>query len=120
MSVRRLLEGLAVDESELAAEELAAECSRPGGTRIADLRVRSQVSVTGTVHSIAVLPSDKAPELRIELFDGTGILDVVWLGRREIAGIRPGAYLTLSGRVTLVDGRPTIFNPGYEMLPSHG
>lgn len=119
MSLRKVLDELAVDESELAAEELAAECSRPGCTRIADLQVRSQTSVTGTVHSIAVLPAGRAPELRIELFDGTGILDVVWLGRREIAGIRPGAYLTLSGRVTLVDGRPTIFNPGYQMLPSH-
>lgn len=119
MSLRKALDDLALDESELAAEELAVECGRPGSTRIADVQVRAQVSVTGTVHSIAVLPAGRAPELRVELFDGTGILDVIWLGRREIAGIRPGAYLTLTGRVTVVDGRLTIFNPGYQMLPSH-
>lgn len=119
MSLRKVLDDLAVDESDLAAEELAAECSRPGSTPIADLQVRSQASVTGTVHSIAVLPAGHPPELHVELFDGTGILTVIWLGRREIAGIRPGAYLTLTGRVTLVDGRLTIFNPGYQMLPSH-
>ncbi|WP_109472912.1 OB-fold nucleic acid binding domain-containing protein [Ornithinimicrobium cavernae] len=119
MSLRKALDDLAVDSSELEAEELAAECARPGCTRIADLQVRSLTSVTGTVHSIAVLPADRAPELRIELWDGTGILEVIWLGRREITGIRPGAYLTLTGRVTMVDGRRTIFNPGYQMLPSN-
>lgn len=120
MSLRETLDSLAADPSEVAAEELAHECARPGCTRIADLEVRDVASVTGTVHSIAVLPLEQDPELRIELYDGTGVLDVIWLGRREIEGIRPGAYLTLSGRVTLVDGRRTIFNPGYQMLPSHG
>ncbi len=120
MSLRRTLDRLAQDDSTLEAQELVAECARPGSTRIVDLQPRQMVSVTGTVHSIAVLPAERAPELRVELFDGTGILDVIWLGRREIAGIRPGAYLTLTGRVTVVDGQLTIFNPGYQMLPSHG
>ena len=120
MRLRKVLDDLAAPPSQTAAEELARECARPGCTPIAELTPREMVSVTGTIHSIAVLPVEEAPELRVELFDGTGIVDVVWLGRRAIEGIRPGAYLTLTGRVTLVDGRRTIFNPGYEMLPGRG
>ncbi|NLG21334.1 MAG: OB-fold nucleic acid binding domain-containing protein [Actinomycetales bacterium] len=119
MGLRETLDTLSLDQSELEAQEVAAECARPGCTRIADLTPRAQVSVTGTVHSVAVLPAGQAPELRVELYDGTGIVDVVWLGRRAIEGIGPGTYLTLTGRVTMVDGRRTIFNPGYEMLPGH-
>lgn len=119
MGLRRMLDDLAQDQAELEAEELTIECARPGCTRIADLRPRRQATVTGTVHSVAVLPAEQAPELRVELYDGTGLLDVIWMGRRSIEGIRPGSYLTLTGRVTLVDGRRTIFNPGYEMLPGH-
>lgn len=119
MGLRRMLDDLAQDPSELEAEELSRECARPGCTPIADLQVRHQATVTGTVHSVAVLPAEQPPELRIELYDGTGILDVIWMGRRAIKGVRPGTYLTLTGRVTLVDGRRTIFNPGYEMLPGH-
>lgn len=120
MGLRESFEGLGLDQSELEAREVAAECARPGCTRIADLVPRTQVAVTGTVHSVAALPADRAPELRVELYDGTGIVDVIWLGRRAIEGIGPGTYLTLTGRVTLVDGRRTIFNPGYEMLPGRG
>lgn len=120
MGLRERLDTLSLDQSEIEAKEVAAECARPGSTRIADLIPRTRASVTGTVHSMAVLPAERAPELRLELYDGTGVLDVIWLGRRAIDGIRPGTYLTLTGRVTLVDGRATIFNPGYEMLPGHG
>lgn len=119
MGLRRAFDTLGLDQAELEAEEIAAECARPGCTRIADLPARAVVSVTGTVHSVAVLPPGRAPELRVELYDGTGIVDVIWLGRRAIEGIGPGTYLTLTGRVTTVDGRRTIFNPGYQMLPSH-
>lgn len=120
MSLRKALDNLVVDESQLAAEDLAVECARPGCTPIAELQTRRLSTVTGTVHSIAIQPAGRAPELRVEMFDGTGILDVIWLGRRSIAGIKPGAFLTLTGRVTLVDGRLTIFNPSYQMLPGHG
>lgn len=119
MILRKAFDDLARNQSQLESEELAQECARPGCTPISEVQVRAEHSVTGTVHSIAVIPSDQAPELHIELFDGTGILDVIWMGRREIEGIRAGAFLTLTGRVTMVDGRRTIFNPGYQMLPEH-
>jgi len=40
---------------------------------------------------------------------------LVWLGRRKIAGIKPGAGLVVSGRVSCQDGHRVIYNPRYEL-----
>lgn len=45
-------------------------------------------------------------------------LMLVWLGRRTIPGIVPGARLRVRGLVTTVRTRPTMFNPAYELLVS--
>jgi hypothetical protein len=56
------------------------------------------------------------------LYDGTATVTVIWLGRRKIAGIRPGVELIVSGRIGVVDGDRVIFNPRYELRPAvaHG
>ena len=51
-----------------------------------------------------------------QLFDGTGSVDLVWMGRRSIAGIHPGAHLRAEGMVVAGRTRPTIYNPSYEIL----
>lgn len=116
----RIVERLGQDQAELEAGELAKECTRAGCTRIGTLRERQVVEVTGCVHSLAAQPRDRAPELQVDLYDGTGLLRLVWLGRREIEGIRPGVFLTVRGRVTVVQDQKTMFNPGYQLLPDHG
>jgi hypothetical protein len=40
---------------------------------------------------------------------------VVFLGRREIPGIGPGAKLTAEGMVTDHQGRLAILNPDYQL-----
>jgi hypothetical protein len=111
--------GLLRSQGDVEAEEIAAECARPGCVRIANLRHRDQATITGTVHSIAIPPRAKAPEIRVELYDGTGIVELIWLGRRSIAGISPGSYLTVRGRVAYDEttDRLLIFNPSYDLLP---
>lgn len=115
----RLKDQLSRDQAELEADELTKECAKPGCTRIARLAERELAEVTGCVHSLAVQPQDHAPELQVELYDGTGMLRLVWLGRREIEGMRPGVYLTVRGRVALADGQLTMYNPAYHLLPGH-
>ncbi|MFN2608229.1 MAG: hypothetical protein ABR511_10130 [Acidimicrobiales bacterium] len=52
--------------------------------------------------------------------DPTGGVSVVFLGRRELAGIHPGSRLRASGIVGAHDGRLAILNPVYELiLPGH-
>lgn len=115
----RVLNRLGQDQAHLEAADLARICERDGCQRIADLTPRQTARVTGAVHSLAVQPAGAEPRLEVELYDGTGVLLVTWLGRRSVEGIRPGAYLTVQGRVTAVDDQPTMFNPGYELLPHH-
>lgn len=118
-AVGRLLNRLGRDQATMEAAEIAQECARPGCVTIATL-TRCEVSqVTGTVHSLAVPPQETRPELRVELYDGSGILELVWLGRRSIAGVEPGAYLTVTGRVACEDDRMVMYNPGYDLLPAH-
>lgn len=74
------------------------------------------VTLAGVLRSIARRPSGAVPALEAELYDGTAVLDVVWLGRREIPGIEAGRHIVLHGRVTGVPGRRRMFNPRYTLL----
>jgi RecG-like helicase len=117
-----MFSGLLRSQGDVEAEEIAAECARPGCVRIADLRHRDHATITGTVHSVAIPPKSDSPQIRVELYDGSGIVELIWLGRRSITGISPGAYLTVRGRVAYDDttDRLLIFNPSYDLLPSRG
>jgi hypothetical protein len=58
------------------------------------------------------------PVLVAEVWDGNGAVNLVWIGRRTIAGIEPGVFLRARGRVAQVRGASTIFNPAYEIVPT--
>nr|MDT0664476.1 OB-fold nucleic acid binding domain-containing protein [Micromonospora sp. DSM 115978] len=57
-----------------------------------------------------------APSLEADIYDGSGTVTLVFLGRKYIPGIEAGRSLKASGRVTVQDRRTTIFNPRYELL----
>jgi hypothetical protein len=116
----RLTTRLASTESELEDRELQEDTWRLGGTPIAQLADRCDASVCGAVRSVTLRPRVNVPALVVELYDGSKTLNLVWLGRRHIGGIVPGAYLTAHGRVTYKHGIPTIFNPAYEIMPVRG
>lgn len=116
----RLTSRLASTESELEDRELKQDTWRLGATPIAELEDRSQASVCGAVRSVTLRPRVNVPALVVELYDGSKTLNLVWLGRRRIAGIVPGTSLTAHGRVTYKHGIPTIFNPAYEIKPVRG
>jgi hypothetical protein len=116
----RVTSRLARSESELEARALQEDTGRLGATPIAQLADRSAASVCGSVRSVTLRPRVNVPALVVELYDGTQVLNLVWLGRRRIGGIEPGTYLTAHGRVTYKHGIPTIFNPAYEIKPDRG
>jgi hypothetical protein len=68
--------------------------------------------------SVRYTPRTNQPTLEAELFDGTGSITLVFLGRRRIAGIEPGRSLSAEGRLALRDGRKVIFNPFYTLEPT--
>ena len=111
---------MASTASELEDRELKEDTWRLGATPIADLADRKDASVCGAVRSVTLRPRVNVPALVVELYDGSKTLNLVWLGRRRIAGIVPGTYLTAHGLVTYKHGIPTIFNPAYEIKPVRG
>lgn len=80
-------------------------------------RGRPVVTVSGTLRAVSQRTVGGLPAIEAELDDGSASLGLVWLGRRAIAGVRPGRELTASGRVAMAQGRPVLFNPRYELRP---
>jgi len=83
---------------------------------VARVRPRERAEVEGVLLSVTSRPSGGPPGVVARLSDGTGELDLVWLGRRHIPGIDPGRRLVAEGMVYSGRQRPTIFNPAYRLL----
>jgi len=83
---------------------------------VVEARSRRRTQVAGVLVAVTYRPSGVPVGLVARLHDGTGELDLVWLGRRSIPGITPGRRLVAEGVVYSGDQRPTIFNPAYRLL----
>ncbi len=115
---KRALNRLTADPDELAAADLRGDSAAHGGTAVAQCIFGAPVSVAGTLRAVVLRPRAGVPTLEAELYDGTGTVTLVWLGRRRIGGIEPGRMLVAHGRLTKHDGRPTVYNPSYELKAS--
>ncbi|WGX94554.1 OB-fold nucleic acid binding domain-containing protein [Nocardioides sp. L-11A] len=102
------------DEAE--ARDLRKTFSGDGVLCIGDAPDREPVRLRGTLRTVTLRPRGGVPALEAELYDGTGTITVIWLGRRRIAGIGPGRALEVQGRVGTQDGHRMLYNPRYELL----
>ncbi|GAA1503063.1 OB-fold nucleic acid binding domain-containing protein [Sphaerisporangium rubeum] len=122
--VRRGLRGffrrLATSQAELEAAELQEDLDRHGATPIASCGQRRRFCVAGTLRTVTLRPRGGVPSLEAELYDGSDVVDLVWLGRRKIIGIEPGRMVRAEGLISMQDGRKVIFNPRYELRPVSG
>jgi hypothetical protein len=116
--VRRLLRRLVATDSELDAEDLQAAAARAGSVPVAECARGKRVTVSGRLTSVVYTPRTNLPTLEAELFDGSGTVTLVWLGRRRIPGIEPGRSLSAEGRLAVRDDRKVIYNPRYTLEPS--
>ncbi|MBA2558536.1 MAG: OB-fold nucleic acid binding domain-containing protein [Propionibacteriales bacterium] len=113
--VRRTLKRFSATPDELEADELEVERESQGCQQIKGLHDRELVTVYGHVKHVSLAPRAGTPTLEASLYDGSGLVTLVWLGRRKILGIKPGVGLVAHGRVSCHDGRRVIFNPRYEL-----
>jgi hypothetical protein len=113
--LRRFFDRLTASEQELEAEELQRDVANSGAVPATDCRRGQVVSVSGRLRTVAYTPRTNLPTLEADLYDGTDVVTLVFLGRRSIAGIEPGRQLTARGRVAIRDGRKVIYNPYYEL-----
>jgi DNA/RNA endonuclease YhcR with UshA esterase domain len=117
---RRALSRLTVDEQEIDRRDLQDEVASAGATAVVRCTRGEPVCVAGTVKAVVLRPRAGVPTLEAELYDGTGSITLIWLGRRRIGGIECGRSLIARGRMTEHEGRPTIYNASYELKPSLG
>ena len=113
--LRRFFSRLTASEQELEAEELQRDVANSGAVPAGDCRRGQVVSVSGRLRTVAYTPRTNLPTLEADLYDGSDVVTLVFLGRRSIAGIEPGRQLTARGRIAIRDGRKVIYNPYYEL-----
>jgi RecJ-like exonuclease len=109
------LRRLTADTQTLDAAELQSDVARCDASPLRTLRRGEVVTVTGRLRAVEYTPRETVPTLRAELFDGSASIDLIWLGRRRVAGIEPGRTVMAHGRVGVHDDRLAIYNPWYEL-----
>jgi hypothetical protein len=111
----RMLGGLSDSTGSLEAAELKRDSAKAGCRPIASHGDRDLVTLHGSLATVTLRPRGGVLALEAELYDGSGTVTLVWLGRRQIPGIGPGRQLTVHGRLGCADGRKVLFNPRYEL-----
>ena len=100
---------------EMDARELREDAVKAGCCPIEEADDRSRVEIQGNLRTVTLRPRGGVPALEAELYDGSALLTLVWLGRRRIAGIEPGRQIKVTGRIGLQDKVRVMFNPRYEL-----
>ena len=93
-------------------------CELTRATGISDVRGRDRARVTGTIISAQTTAIGSSLAYRCVLADGSGELDLLFLGRAAIAGLAPGIRCSIEGVVTERGGRLAVWNPRYEVQPA--
>ncbi len=115
--IRRALHRLGSSDAQLEAQDLQESSRFSGATTICDCHQGDVVTVCGPLRSVTLRPAEGLPTLEAEIYDGSGRVTLVWLGRRRIVGIDPGRVIVATGRVAEIDGRSVMFNPQYALQP---
>jgi hypothetical protein len=97
------------------AKVLRSDTERAGCCAIADAVDREKVELQGSLRTVTLRPRGGVPALEAELYDGSGVITVVWLGRRRIAGIEPGRRIRVQGRIGTQERNRIMYNPRYEL-----
>jgi hypothetical protein len=116
--VGRWIKKLTTDEGELEADSLSLEAAASGAKAVCDCSGGERVEILGKVRTVALQPSESLPAVIAEIYDGTDAVDLIWLGRRTIAGIEAGRTIRASGRIAMRDGHKAMYNPTYQLMPT--
>jgi hypothetical protein len=95
--------------------ELRETSMRSGCRSIEAVRDRDRVELEGVLRTVTLRPRGGVPALEAVLFDGTGTVTLVWLGRRRITGIEPGRAIKVEGRIGRHEDGCVMYNPRYNL-----
>jgi len=110
-----LLHRLTVNAHSLDADDLRDQVAELSCVPLDAVDRGSIATVTGRLRAVVYNPRETLPTLEAELYDGTATIELIWLGRRRIAGLEPGRRLVARGRVGVHDGLLAIYNPWYRL-----
>lgn len=85
-------------------------------TTVKEARPRSEARISGRVVAVRIESLDAPPQFGMQIDDGTGRIDAIFMGRRNVPGIEPGAHVAIEGVVCASQALPRMFNPRYELL----
>jgi hypothetical protein len=105
------------DQDTHHLREEYARSGKSGAVSVADAPDRERVTLRGSLRTVTLRPRAGVPVLEAELNDGTGVITILWLGRRRIAGIEPGRSIEVQGRIGAHEGVRVMYNPRYELIP---
>jgi two-component system sensor histidine kinase KdpD len=85
----------------------------PVARRVIDARPRARVVATGTVVATEVTSRGSSPVFCCTLQDGSGELDVLFLGRSSVPGFSVGTRCSVEGLALYEANRLAVWNPRY-------
>ena len=107
----------AVGAGDDRMEELAVQVPMVSGTTpLGEVHHRQRVRIAGRVRSVRTRNWSGVPVYECTVVDGTGALNIVFLGRKSVAGIGPGTKLVAEGAIGTYQGQLAMLNPAYELL----
>jgi two-component system, OmpR family, sensor histidine kinase KdpD len=95
--------------------EAATWGGRPVARKVADTRPRSRVDLTGTIRTAEVVAWGSISAYCCALDDGTGRLDLLFLGRTGVSGLTVGACCRVEGTAVTETDRLVVWNPLYRL-----
>lgn len=104
-----------LSHEELEARELREQAEVAGAQPLTSCRVRSLVTLRGTITSVTS-DSDHG-WLEAEVTDGSGTVRLVWMGRGHLECLLPGRHIKVQGRLAEDHDQRVIYNPDFEILP---
>ncbi len=116
--ILRALRRFGASNAELESEARQRIVERAGATMISELQDRQWARLRGSITVLTMKPRSGTPWLEAEFDDGSGTVTLIWMGRRAIHGVVAGREMTVSGRVSYVDGQRRLYNPYYELIAS--
>lgn len=100
---------------QMDARELKQDAVKEGCCPIVEAGDRQMVELKGSLRTVTLRPRGGVPAIEAELYDGSALITLVWLGRRRIAGIEAGRPIKVTGRIGVQDKMRVMFNPRYEL-----
>ncbi|WP_122820934.1 OB-fold nucleic acid binding domain-containing protein [Varibaculum vaginae] len=95
----------------------ATNAKVPVASKVCDVAERQKASLYGVLRSVTFPPRTAAGSFTATLFDGTGSIEVLWLGRKSVPGIKAGIRLAVQGMVISRSNGLCVINPTFQIEP---